>query len=75
MGKGYYFTLSIEVPNDAPTKKSREYYIGEEFIKTLEDEYCCEVEAIGFTKDLKRVEYKVYMYEGRDKKEISDGKR
>jgi len=67
MGKGYYFTLSVEIPTDIPTQKAKEYYMSTSFISTLESEYGCEVEPIGITKDLKRAEYKVYIYEGREK--------
>lgn len=63
MGKGYYFTLSIELPEN--TQKAREACTSENFIQSLKDEHGCEVD-FSQIKD-GRAEYKVYMY---DRKEV-----
>lgn len=67
MGKGYYFTLSIELPENS--QKAREAYSSENFIQSLRDEHGCDVEFSQIKDD--RAEYKVYMYEGREK--VADG--
>lgn len=71
MGKGYYFTLSIEIPESMPKDKANEFY--KNYTKQVGEEYNCDVEYIGITKDFKRAEYKVYLNEGRVGK-VSDGK-
>lgn len=70
MGKGYYFTLSIEIPEDMPKDKATEFY--KNYTAQVGEEYNCDVEYIGITKDY-RAEYKVFMNEGRIEK-VSDGK-
>ena len=74
MGKGYYFTLSIEIPKDMPAQKAREYYTSAPFISTLEAEYMCEVvfDKIKTEKTESRAEYKVYMYEGNVRQEARE---
>ena len=69
MGKGYYFTLFIEIPESMPKDKANEFH--KNYTAQLETDYGCEVEYIGITKDY-RAQYKVYMYEGREK--VVDGK-
>jgi hypothetical protein len=67
MGKGYYFTLSIELPEN--TQKAKEAYTSENFIQGLRNEHGCDVEFDKINNG--RAEYKVYMYEGREK--VADG--
>ena len=60
MGKGYYFTLSIEIPNEISEQKAREIYSHQNYINSLKDQYGCEVDFIRVAN--KRAEYKIYMY-------------
>lgn len=69
MGKGYYFTLSIEIPDTMPKDKANEFH--KNYTTQLREEYNCDVEYIGISKNY-RAEYKVYLNEGR-KEKVSDG--
>jgi hypothetical protein len=64
MGKGYYFTLSIEIPKEIPEQKAKEVYSSQKYVESLVEHYGCGVDFLRIANH--RAEYKVFMYDRRD---------